>query len=155
MEFLDATRWGGARVLPLAGDASFRRYYRLGRNGSSAVLMDAAPPQEDIGPYIAVATLLRGLGLSAPAVLAEDREQGFLLLEDFGDDTYTRLLACGAPLTRLAYQSALAWTLRINVSAVGFKFAKGIATGRPVVLFKAPTAKRGWEIQPVHSSCGS
>jgi N-acetylmuramate 1-kinase len=96
MEFLDATRWGGARVLPLAGDASFRRYYRLGRNGSSAVLMDAAPPQEDIGPYIAVATLLRGLGLSAPAVLAEDREQGFLLLEDFGDDTYTRLLACGA-----------------------------------------------------------
>jgi aminoglycoside/choline kinase family phosphotransferase len=96
VEFLDATGWSGTQVVPLAGDASFRRYYRLGRNGRSAVLMDAPPPEEDCGPYIAVATLLRGLGLSAPAVLAEDREQGFLLLEDFGDDTYTRLLARGA-----------------------------------------------------------
>ena len=96
VEFLDATGWSGNQVVPLAGDASFRRYYRLGCNGRSAVLMDAPPPEEDCGPYIAVATLLRGLGLSAPAVLAEDREQGFLLLEDFGDDTYTRLLARGA-----------------------------------------------------------
>jgi aminoglycoside/choline kinase family phosphotransferase len=94
--FLDAAGWAGVRAAPLAGDASFRRYYRLGRNGSSVVLMDAPPPQEDIGPYVAIAALLRELGLSAPEVLAEDREQGFLLLEDFGDDTYTRLLAGGA-----------------------------------------------------------
>jgi N-acetylmuramate 1-kinase len=94
--FLDSADWGAVQPVPLAGDASFRRYYRLGHNGSSVVLMDAPPPQEDIGPYVAVATLLRGLGLSAPAVLAEDREQGFLLLEDFGDDTYMRLLARGA-----------------------------------------------------------
>jgi hypothetical protein len=65
----------------------------------------------------------------------------------------TRLLACGAPLTRLAYQSVLAWTLRVNVSAVGFNFAKGSATGRPLVLFRAPTAKRGWVIRAVHSPC--
>ena len=94
--FLDASGWDRVPVVPLAGDASFRRYYRLGRNGSSAVLMDAPPPQEDIGPFVAVAGLLRELGLSAPEVLAEDRGQGFLLLEDFGDDTYTRLLARGA-----------------------------------------------------------
>jgi hypothetical protein len=66
----------------------------------------------------------------------------------------TRLLACGAPLTRLAYQSAVAWTLQVNVSAVGFNFDKGIATGRPIVLLRAPTAKRGWVIQPIHSPCG-
>jgi aminoglycoside/choline kinase family phosphotransferase len=82
--------------VPLAGDASFRRYYRLAGNGSSAVLMDAPPPQEDIGPFVTVAGLLRELGFSAPEVLAEERDQGFLLLEDFGDDTYTRLLARGA-----------------------------------------------------------
>jgi aminoglycoside/choline kinase family phosphotransferase len=58
--------------------------------------MDAPPPQEDVGPYVAVAALLRNFGLSAPEVLVEDREQGFLLLEDFGDDTYTRLLERGA-----------------------------------------------------------
>ena len=94
--FLDRAGWGGASAVPLAGDASFRCYYRLGDNGKSAVLMDAPPPQEDIGPYVAVAGLLRGLGFSAPEVLAEDRDEGFLLLEDFGDDTYTRLLARGA-----------------------------------------------------------
>jgi aminoglycoside/choline kinase family phosphotransferase len=94
--FLDTAGWGGVPAVPLAGDASFRRYYRIGANGSSAVLMDAPPPREDVGPFIAVAAFLRGLGLSAPEVLAEDHDQGFLLLEDFGDDTYTRLLARGA-----------------------------------------------------------
>ena len=81
--------------MPLAGDASFRRYYRLAGDGGSAVLMDAPPPQEDVGPYVVVAALLRDLGFSAPEVLAEDCGDGFLLLEDFGDDTYTRLLDRG------------------------------------------------------------
>jgi N-acetylmuramate 1-kinase len=94
--FLDGCGWGGARPAPLAGDASFRRYYRLGSNGRRAVLMDAPPPQEDVVPYIAVAQLLRRLGFSAPEVFAEDRTAGFLLIEDFGDDTYTRLLDRGA-----------------------------------------------------------
>ena len=94
--FLGTAGWGDASAVPLAGDASFRRYWRLARNGSSAVLMDAPAPQEDIGPYVVVAALLRELGFSAPAVLAEDRDEGFLLLEDFGDDTYTRLLERGA-----------------------------------------------------------
>lgn len=76
----------------LAGDASFRSYYRLRRSGGSAVVMDAPPPHENVGPYVAVAAILRGLGFSAPEVLAEDHAAGFLLLEDFGDDTYSRLL---------------------------------------------------------------
>ena len=57
--------------------------------------MDAPPPQEDVGRYVFVARLLRQLGFSAPEVMAEDRRDGFLLLEDFGDDTYTRLLDRG------------------------------------------------------------
>jgi N-acetylmuramate 1-kinase len=109
--FLDAVGWSGVRTAPLAGDASFRRYYRLGRNGCSVVLMDAPPPQEDIGPFVTVAELLRELGFSAPEVLAEDRDGGFLLLEDFGDDTYTRLLADGADepaLYKLAVDTLIA-----------------------------------------------
>jgi N-acetylmuramate 1-kinase len=94
--FLDGCGWGGATPAPLAGDASFRRYYRLGGDGRRAVLMDAPPPQEDVAPYIAVSKLLRRLGFSAPEVFAEDRARGFLLIEDFGDDTYARLLDRGA-----------------------------------------------------------
>jgi N-acetylmuramate 1-kinase len=94
--FLAANGWGGAAPAPLANDASFRSYYRLRRGRESVVVMDAPPPQEEIGPYVRVAAILRGLGLSAPAVLAEDDAQGFLLIEDFGDDTYTRLLQRGA-----------------------------------------------------------
>ena len=93
--FLDACGWGGFAAVPLTGDASFRRYYRLADDGRSTVLMDAPPPQEEVGPYVVVAGLLRRLGFSAPEVLAEDHEKGFLLLEDFGDDTYTRLLDRG------------------------------------------------------------
>src|SRR5271156_1579347 len=94
--FLAGCGWEGVRPVPLAGDASFRRYYRLGGNGRRAVLMDAPPPQEDVVPYVAVSRLLRRLGFSAPEVFAEDRTCGFLLIEDFGDDTYTRLLDRGA-----------------------------------------------------------
>ena len=39
--FLAAHGWGGAEIRPLAGDASFRRYFRVFRKGESAVLMDA------------------------------------------------------------------------------------------------------------------
>jgi aminoglycoside/choline kinase family phosphotransferase len=94
--FLAAAGWGGTARATLAGDASFRRYDRVTHaDGTGAVLMDAPPPHEDVRPFIAVAEHLTELGLSAPRILARDVEQGFLLLEDLGDGTYTRLLAAG------------------------------------------------------------
>jgi hypothetical protein len=103
--FLDAAGWSGAARIPLAGDASFRRYERLSRDAGTAILMDAPPPREDIRPFAAIDRHLRALGFSAPKILAEDAEAGLLLLEDFGDGTFTRLLAKGeeeAALYRLA-----------------------------------------------------
>jgi aminoglycoside/choline kinase family phosphotransferase len=94
--FLAANGWAGSAPTPLAADASFRRYYRLADNTRRAVLMDAPPPHEDVRRYVAVAGMLRGHGLSAPQIFAEDAALGLLLIEDFGDDTYTRLLARGA-----------------------------------------------------------
>src|SRR5262249_5884431 len=91
---------------PLAGDASFRRYCRLARNGAMAMLMDAPPPQEDVRPYIAVARHLRGLDFSAPEIFAAEEETGLLLLEDFGDGTFTRLLARGES-ERALYEMAI------------------------------------------------
>lgn len=99
--FLAAQGWGGADRVALAGDASFRRYVRLDRKGETALLMDAPPPQEDVRPFVAVDGMLRDLGLSAPAIFASDESAGLLLIEDFGDDTFTRLLAKGADETAL------------------------------------------------------
>jgi len=84
-EFLAASGWAGADILPLAGDASFRRYFRVVTGERSAVLMDAPPPHEDPRPFIAVAEWLASVGLSAPQILARDLERGLLLLGDFGD----------------------------------------------------------------------
>ncbi len=95
-EFLAAAGWGGAERSSLAGDASFRRYERLLDGKRRAVLMDAPPPQEDVRPFVRLARHLCGLGLSAPEILAEDIGTGLLLIEDLGDDTYTRLLEAGA-----------------------------------------------------------
>ena len=83
--FLAAHGWEGAEIRPLAGDASFRRYFRVHRGDETAVLMDAPPPHEDPRPFVAVAEWLGGAGLSAPAILASDLEGGLLLLDDFGD----------------------------------------------------------------------
>lgn len=100
-DFLNTAEWGGAERSLLAGDASFRRYDRIRRRGEQAVLMDAPPPIEDVRPFIHVDRLLREMGLSAPEILAEDTESGLLLLEDLGDDTYTRVLANGGDEERL------------------------------------------------------
>jgi N-acetylmuramate 1-kinase len=104
--FLETAGWADARRIALAGDASFRRYFRLARAGATAMLMDAPPPQEDVRPYLLVARALRALGFSAPAILAEDELAGLLLIEDLGDDTYTRLLLTGAD-ERALYELAI------------------------------------------------
>lgn len=84
--FLAATDWAGARIAPLPGDASFRRYFRLHRgNGSAAMLMHAPPPHEDPRPFLAVAHWLEEGGLRAPHIIAEDAAAGWVLIEDFGD----------------------------------------------------------------------
>lgn len=93
--FLESAGWAGAERRPLAGDASFRRYERLSHSNQAAVLMDAPPAQEDVRPFLAVAGHLARFGYSAPAVLAADPAAGLVLLEDLGDDLYTRVLAAG------------------------------------------------------------
>ena len=84
-EFLARCGWADARVEPLAGDASFRRYFRVVDSGRTAVLMDAPPAREDVRPFVKVAEWLHSVGLSAPDILARDIDNGLLLLADFGD----------------------------------------------------------------------
>ncbi len=105
--FLTAYGWAGAERRVLADDASFRRYDRVTHKERCAVLMDAPPDREDVRPFLAVAKILRDLNLSAPEILEQDPERGFLLLEDFGDDTYTRVLAARPALEESLYMLAV------------------------------------------------
>ena len=100
-QFLERSGWSGAKRMPIAGDASFRRYERVTHGTQRAVLMDAPPPYEDIRPFVKIASHLRSLGYSAPNIYSEDAELGALLLEDLGDNLFTRVLDTGGDASLL------------------------------------------------------
>lgn len=85
-------QWKTAVCEPLAGDASARKYFRLRAGAQTAVLMDASQVPDSVAPFISIAKHLRRLGFSAPKVLARESQSGLLLLEDFGDGNFARLL---------------------------------------------------------------
>jgi aminoglycoside/choline kinase family phosphotransferase len=84
--FLEQAGWAGAEVEPLAGDASFRRYFRIRDGSRNAMLMDAPPPHEDPTEFLKVGKWLTGNGHRAPEIYAEAPKEGLVLLEDFGQD---------------------------------------------------------------------
>lgn len=105
--FLAANGWGDAEILPLAGDASFRRYFRVVDGTRRAVLMDAPPPQEDPRPFMAVANWLTDHGFGAPAIYASDDDRGLVLLEDFGDNRMREAIDRDPAATEGLYQNAV------------------------------------------------
>ena len=73
----------------IAGDASFRRYYRVAdTDGCTRVVMDAPPEHEDCRPFVDVTARLESAGVHVPHIHARDFDRGFLLLEDLGDIQY-------------------------------------------------------------------
>jgi hypothetical protein len=105
--FLADSGWEGARIEPLPGDASFRRYFRIRRASGTAMLMHAPPPQEDAGPFIRAARWLDDNGLRAPRILAEAALSGFVLLQDFGDVRMREYLDAWPSDERDVYRNAV------------------------------------------------
>jgi aminoglycoside/choline kinase family phosphotransferase len=101
-------------LTPASEDASFRRYWRATLEaGASYVAMDAPPQKEDCRAFVRVARMLRAAGVHAPQVIAQDLEQGFLLLSDLGRRTYLHELNA-ANANRLfadAIDALLRWQL--------------------------------------------
>ena len=91
-QFLEKAGWANLPRTLLAADASFRRYERLNKENSSAILMLAPPKKESTTPFIAIDKYLIGHGFSAPAIKAMDTEAGLLLLEDLGDKLLKKLM---------------------------------------------------------------
>jgi N-acetylmuramate 1-kinase len=107
------TRWvvedlgfTGGRIETASADASFRRYFRLTRDGDSYIVMDAPPEREALKPFISIAQMLAGIGLNVPVVMARDMRQGFLLLSDLGSRQYLDDLIAQRDVERL-YADAL------------------------------------------------
>ena len=82
------------RIEPASADASFRRYFRVHLpDETTRIIMDAPPDKEDCRPFVDIAALFRQAGVNVPEVLAQDLEQGFLLLSDLGSTTYLQAMA--------------------------------------------------------------
>lgn len=106
-DFLAANGWAGSTILPLAGDASFRRYFRIVDGARRAVLMDAPPPHEDARPFVDIARWLHMRGFAAPAIHALDLATGLVLIEDFGDDRLREAVDADPSRALPLYRSAV------------------------------------------------
>ncbi len=99
--FLESLGWDQVTMDPMQADASFRRYYRLQGTTKPMLLMQdppdrpLIPPYVMVEPFVAIAEHLRHIGLRAPEIHFKDVPNGLLVIEDFGDDTYTRLFNKG------------------------------------------------------------
>jgi hypothetical protein len=112
--FLAAHGWTDAHVSPVAGDASFRRYFRVDSAvRGSAILMDAPPPHEDPRPFIHIAQYLNGNQFRAPEIFATDLARGLVLLEDFGDRRMREHLDVHPQDEVAVYQAAIDAILRL------------------------------------------
>ncbi len=105
-EFTTRIGWGDAELFPLIPDASFRQYFRLVLSDRSAMLMDAPPEHESIEPFLVIAHHLQQIGLRVPEIFSYDVRNGFILLEDLGDETFTAQLDSGGSAF-LLYEKAI------------------------------------------------
>ena len=76
-------------LIPIKNDASFRKYFRVDKK----ILMDADPNLgEDVGSFININHVLREFKLNVPEIFTIDKENGFLLLEDLGENIFSQIL---------------------------------------------------------------
>lgn len=99
-----------------SADASFRRYFRVQAGGSHLIVMDAPPSHEDCKPFIHVAELF-GRAVNVPKILAQDLEQGFLLLSDLGNTTFLAALEQDISQANVLYKDALNALVRLQKSS--------------------------------------
>ena len=118
--FLWTTNWKSARYTLLAGDASMRKYLRIGPgdDGRVAVLMDADPALgNNVGPFVRITNYLRSIDLSAPEIFATDPAQGLLIIEDLGDALFARVVAQDHTLEEPLYTAATDTLLHLHNAA--------------------------------------
>lgn len=91
-DFLSRSGSKNAQVIPLASDWAARTYYRLADAAPSRVLMvcQDATTKAEMPHFVRIADGLRQHGIATPVIYNVDMAAGLMLLEDFGDITFTR-----------------------------------------------------------------
>jgi len=113
-------------IEPLPSDASLRSYERISFSDKSVILMDSSKEIDSMLPFIKARDFLARKGLSVPTIIGQDLQNGFLLLEDFGDNTYTKILSNNNSLDieRQLYQKAADVLIKIHKEEVDESFPR-------------------------------
>ena len=102
------------QIKKIAGDASFRSYYRVFFEEKTFILMFAPPSHEDVAPFIKIDEILVDNGFRAPKILAKNIDLGFILLDDFGDETYSKSLQKNIANEYFLYEKACDALIKIQ-----------------------------------------
>ena len=100
----------GAKIVPLTGDASDRRYFRiLVRDEAPQVLaVHPGPIDFDALPFVNVSRLLSQMPVPVPRILGHSNELGIIALQDLGDVTLQAHLGAASPAQHAAlYRQAV------------------------------------------------
>jgi len=85
LTWITTTPYADYTLTVASADASFRKYYRLSKKDKSVIVMDASLELESLTPFLDVTKRLLNAGVKAPKILEQNRQDGYLILEDFGD----------------------------------------------------------------------
>ena len=91
-EWLQQTPYRDYKIEVASADASFRAYYRLSREDKTVLLMDSSLEKESLAPFIDVTARLLNANVRAPRILEKNLDDGFLIIEDFGNTHYLNIL---------------------------------------------------------------
>jgi hypothetical protein len=100
-QFLSANGWADAKREAMREDASARKYYRVTRGNTTAIVMDAAPPFEEVSSFADKSEIFRHYEWSIPKIYARADEHGLLLIEDFGSTSFADAMRSGTPAEML------------------------------------------------------
>ena len=102
-------------VQPASADASFRRYFRVSFDDQTLVVMDAPPQHEDCTPFLQLAKILAAAGVHVPEILAQNLQEGFLLLSDLGNTTFLQALNSQPDIAHHLYDDATDALVKIQL----------------------------------------
>jgi hypothetical protein len=91
-EWLEVTPYRSYKISIASADASFRKYYRLSKDEKSFLLMDSSLEKKSLAPFIDMTSRLLKVGINAPKILEQNLDDGFLIIEDFGNTHYLNIL---------------------------------------------------------------